>query len=59
MKGTSKMTRDMDTECSNGRMEDNMMDNGKMGNSMEEVYIDWLMEVSKWVNGLRARGFDG
>jgi hypothetical protein len=56
---TSKMTRDMDMGCSNGRTADSMMDNGKTESSMVEEYIDWQTEVSRWVNGWRVSELDG
>lgn len=51
MKANTNMIRNMDLVHSSGQMEENMLDIGKMENSMEEVNIFFRTERKKLDNG--------
>lgn len=42
----SKMIKEMDMECLSGKMEEFMMDCGKMANSMEEVFLRMVKKMA-------------
>jgi hypothetical protein len=54
MKDILSMIRERVKESSIGKMEEYMMDNGKMENSMEEECSQLKMEYKEWENGTEA-----
>jgi hypothetical protein len=55
----SKRIKDMVMDSLSGRMAENMMENGYVGNSMVLVFIEITRVKKGKVNGLKAKEFNG
>lgn len=55
----TKTIKNMDLELLLGRMEENMLDNGRMVSSMVRENIIWLVNQRRLVNGFKGKEFAG
>lgn len=59
MRGTTKTIRNTVLVCSNGLMEENTSEIGKMGNNMEEDNTSRQKDKEKLENGSTVKGLNG